>query len=123
MNIDQASELLLSIDGMTRVLHTTKTATFDRWQVGDVVIAWHRPLNKKDLAALGARVSAGVARGDVLAMHVTDLGEKQAWLQAAPGTCFDTPHFKNYPAVLINLEHADPQVLLEIAETYASHSD
>ena len=112
MNLEDASQVMLRISGMRVERHITKTQSFLHWRVGDSVIAWERPLSKKDVAATGVS-------GEVLAIHVADLGEKQAWMQAAPQTCFDSPHFAGYPAVLIDLENADPQVLLEIAEAAA----
>ena len=126
MNLTEVSALLLGLDGVRVELHETKPATFNRWLVGDKAIAWHRPLSKKDTDALrsaaatgGRPVSQGILAGEVLAMHVADLGEKQAWLEAAPDTCFDAPHFAKYPAVLIDLQNADPQVVLEIADACA----
>ena len=112
MNLEDASQLLLRISGNRVERHVTKTQSFLRWRVGDSVIAWERPLSKKDADATGVS-------GEVLAINVSDVGEKQAWMQAAPQTCFDSPHFAGYPAVLIDLENADPQVLLEIAEAAA----
>ena len=109
MNLEDASRLLLTLEGVRVERHTTKTQDFLRWLVGDVVIAWERPLSKKDAIATGVT-------SQVLAVHVADLGEKTAWLNEAPDTCFDSPHFAGYPAVLVNLDSADAQVLLEIAD-------
>jgi len=115
LNLDDASKLLLNIVGMRVELHTTKTQSYLRWLVGDAVVAWQRPLSKKDVAATGVA-------GDVIAVHVADIGEKAAWMIAAPATCFDSPHFSGYPAVLINLTTADPQVLFEIADATAERA-
>ena len=126
MNLSEASQLLLGISGVRVETHATRTSSFDRWLVGQHVIAWHRPLIKKDLNALeltarttGKELSAGILAGDVIAVQVADLGEKAAWILAAPRTCFDSPHFAGYPAVLIDLQKADPQVVLEIADAAA----
>jgi hypothetical protein len=40
-------------------------------------------------------------------------------MNAAPGVCFDSPHFANYPAVLVNLELADEQLVRELFEETA----
>ena len=112
MNLDDADALLQAITGVMRELHVTSSSTFSRWLISSHVIAWERPLSKKDVAATGVA-------GEVLAVHVADLGEKTAWMLAAPQTCFDSPHFAGYPAVLIDLENADPQVLFEIADATA----
>ncbi len=126
MNLSEASELLLSIAGMRVELHETRSASFNRWLVGEHVIAWHRALSKKDLQALtlaarasGREVSAGVLAGDVMAIHTDNVEEKEAWILEAPETCFDSPHFAGYPAVLIDVERADRQVVLEIADGHA----
>ncbi len=126
MNLSEASQLLLGISGMKVQLHETRSSSLNRWMIGEHVIAWHRPLSKKDVTALertaltsGEELSAGIRSGDVIAVYVADLGEKEAWILAAPRTCFDSPHFAGYPAVLIDLQRADPQVLLEIADAAA----
>ena len=75
-------------------------------------VAWQRPLSKKDMAALGA----SAPKGEVLAVHVDDLGVKEAWLAAEPGTLFTTPHFDNYPAVLVDLELANIELLRELID-------
>lgn len=126
MNLSEASELLLTIDGMSVELHETRSASFNRWRIEDHVIAWHRPLSNKDLRALsdaatlaGRALSAGVLAGEVIAIHTDGVEEKQAWILEAPDTCFESAHFAGYPAVLIDLENADPQVLFEIADAAA----
>lgn len=73
-------------------------------------VIWERPLSKKDLMALGDKAP----KGAVLAIHTTDLTEKLAWIETEPVTCFDSPHFTGYPAVLVNLDTADPQVVFEL---------
>ncbi|MEY4741872.1 MAG: hypothetical protein RL672_622 [Actinomycetota bacterium] len=80
------------------------------WNAPHKTAAWERPLSKKDLAALGDRAP----RGAVLAIHTADVTEKLAWIETAPATCFDSPHFAGYPAVLVNLDTADAQVVFEL---------
>ena len=38
----------------------------------------------------------------------------EAWIQTKSTSCFDSPHFYGYPAVLIDLERADSQVVFEL---------
>jgi hypothetical protein len=70
------------------------------WQVCDKPFAWERPLRPADISALGDRAP----KGPVLAVRVEHLLAKEAVLAARPDTCFTTPHFDGYPAVLIRLE-------------------
>jgi len=78
-------------------------------------VIWQRPLSKKDLVALGDRAPIG----EVLAIHTADLLEKAGWLEIEPATCFDSPHFNGYPAVLVDLAKADPQVVFELMSAAA----
>lgn len=80
------------------------------WCVNKKAIAWERPLSKKDIAALGD----SAPRGAVMAVHLENLMARDAWVQTVPGPCFVSPHFANYPAVLIDLEKADLQLVTEI---------
>jgi hypothetical protein len=55
-----------------------------------------------------------------MAVHVEDLGVKQAWIESVPRVCFTSPHFANYPAVLVDMELADEQLVRELfSETAA----
>jgi len=78
-------------------------------------VIWQRPLSEKDLAALGDRAPIG----EVLAIHTADLLEKAGWLETESATCFDSPHFSGYPAVLVDLAKADPQVVYELMSAAA----
>ena len=75
-------------------------------------LAWQRPLSKKYMKALGDAAPTG----EVLAVHVADLLEKEAWLLAEPGPLFTTPHFANYPAVLVDLELAGIELVRELLD-------
>lgn len=77
---------------------------------GDKEIAWQRPLSKKDMAALAEKAPTG----DVVAIHVDSVTTKHAWIESEPKTCFDSGHFRNYPAVLIDLANCDLQVVFEL---------
>jgi hypothetical protein len=80
------------------------------WCVNKKAIAWERPLSKKDMAALGA----AAPKGAVLAIHLADVMTRDAWVETVPGPCFVSPHFANYPAVLVDLERADLQLVTEL---------
>ena len=69
------------------------------WSVKDKVIAWERPLRRSDLAALGD----AAPKGAILAVRVPDLDAKDAALAELAHTCFTTPHFNGYPAVLLRI--------------------
>lgn len=80
------------------------------WNGPHKTAAWERPLSKKDMAALGS----AAPKGEVLAIHTEDVPTKLAWIETEPATCFDSPHFASYPAVLVNLDTADEQVVFEL---------
>lgn len=73
-------------------------------------MAWERPLSKKDMSLLGDKAP----KGRVLAVRMTDLITRDAWVQTAPGPCFISQHFLNYPAVLVDLELADEDLVREL---------
>ena len=81
-----------------------------RWCAKGRAFAWERPLSKKDMAALGD----AAPRGRVLAIRTQDLGVRDAWMAAFPRVCFTSEHFLNYPAILVDLELADEQVVREV---------
>lgn len=71
------------------------------WKVRGTLFAWVRPLGKKDRADLGD----DAPDGEILAVRVDDLGEKEAIL-ATEGPWFTTPHFEGHPSVLVRLDDA-----------------
>lgn len=79
------------------------------WKVGGKAFAWRRPLGKKDRADLGD----AAPEGEILAVLVEDLGEKEAIL-ASPGPWFTTPHFAGHPSVLVRLDDATPEQIDEL---------
>jgi hypothetical protein len=80
------------------------------WRVRDKLFAWERPLRRSDLEALGDDASDG----PILAARLPDLGAKQALLADDPEVCFTTPHFDNYPIVLVRLDRIALPELTEL---------
>jgi hypothetical protein len=80
------------------------------WAVRGKGFAWERPLRRGDLEALGD----AAPNGPILCVRVPDLGAKDALARSEPEFFFTTPHFANYPAVLIQLDHIPLDVLEEV---------
>ena len=80
------------------------------WCLNGKAIAWERPLSKKDMLLLGD----DAPKGRVLAVRMPDLATRDAWIETVPGSCFVSNHFLNYPAVLVDLELADEQLVREL---------
>jgi hypothetical protein len=82
------------------------------WCVGGKMFVWERPLRKSDLEALGK----SAPKGAILGVRVEHLLAKEALLAARPEYCFTTPHFDNYPAVLVQLGKIRVGALKELIE-------
>lgn len=82
------------------------------WCLGGKAIAWERPLSKRDMSLLVEKAP----KGRVLAIKMPDLATRDAWIQTVPGVCFVSQHFLNYPAVLVDMELADEQLIRELFE-------
>lgn len=80
-----------------------------QWCYQGRAIAWERSLSKKDMALLADKAP----KGRVLAVHMPDLETRDAWASTEPA-CFVSDHFKSYPAVLVDLEVADDQLVREL---------
>jgi hypothetical protein len=81
-----------------------------QWRVKDKLFVWERPLRRSDLEALGDAAPAG----PILGARVEHLVAKEALLADDPAVFFTTPHFDNYPAVLVQLEKVGLEDLQEV---------
>ena len=52
-------------------------------------------------------------REDGALVVMIDVLERAALMQSDPETFYITPHYEEYPAMLVNLDRIDPQELLE----------
>jgi hypothetical protein len=99
MNLEDVDAFATSLPGVTVGARWGNRT----WMVNERGFAWQRPLNKADLARLGDEPPPV---GDLLAVMVESLDAKDALLSIAPRGFFTIAHFRNYPALLIELKKA-----------------
>ena len=102
--MDEVARVALELPGVTEEeRHGHRT-----WKVAGKAFAWERPFSKADLRRFGDQTPPD---GEIVAVRVEDLGEKEAVLAASPTAFFTIPHFDGYSAILIRLRLVPPQPL------------
>lgn len=81
------------------------------FKVRGKAFAWDRPLRQKELVELGD----SAPDGPVLGVRVTDAADKAAVLKMHDAT-FTVDHFRNFDAVLVDLDRVDLDTLTELIE-------
>lgn len=120
MSLDDAAKLAASFP---RVIEGARYGN-RTWLVGEgtkaKAFAWARPFSKADVKRF---VDAGESppAGDIMAIAVADLLEKEAALESNPKAFFDIAHFKGYPAFLVQLSKVSKKDLKQaLATAYRS---
>jgi hypothetical protein len=104
--LDDAARLVLALPEVTE----GERYGYRTWFIGKNGFAWERPFSKADIRRFGSQTPPD---GPILAVAVGDLGEKEAVLAAGTTGVFTIEHFKNYPAVLIQLNAVTEKALQE----------
>jgi hypothetical protein len=100
---------MADIEDARRIALSLPTATQRgaQFRVNDKLFAW---TYMERVAVHRSRVE----RPDVLAVRVTDEGEKRALIAEDPGKFFTTDHYNGYPAVLVRLPAIEVEELTEL---------
>jgi len=106
VTIEEAAQLAMALPEVTegeRWGHRT-------WNVKGKTFAWERPFSKADLRRFGDQTPP---EGDIVAIRVEDLDEKEAVLAEGRKGFFTIAHFDGYAAVLVQLKVVGKQVFRE----------
>ena len=104
VSVNEAARIAMGLPEVTEgERHGLRT-----WFVAGKAFAWERPFSKADIRRFG---DATPPDGNILAVRVEDLGEKEAVLAARPKGFFTIPHFDGYAAVLIELRKVGMRAL------------
>jgi hypothetical protein len=106
MTFDDVARMAMALPGTTE----TESRGNRCWNVADKGFAWERPFSKADIKRFGDEPPPD---GEILAVRVENLAEKEAVLAAQTPGIFTIPHFKGYAAVLIQLEKVSQEALRE----------
>lgn len=118
VTFEQVSRFLETLGPVTRGVWWRNPT----WCRGSRVVAWQRPLSKADHARL-VEANAPVPHGELLAVMVESLDEKDAVLSLGLPGVFTLAHFDGTAAVLVELRLArvrDVRALLRRAWTSAA---
>jgi hypothetical protein len=104
MTIDDVARMALELPDVTEGdRHSNRT-----WFIAGKAFAWERPFSKADIKRFG---DATPPAGDILAVRVAELDEKDAVLAANPSAFFTISHFDGYAAILIQLKKVTKRAL------------
>jgi hypothetical protein len=81
------------------------------WKVRGKTFVWERPLRQRDVADLEA-LGERVPEGELAGVRVP-AADKEAVLATVPAA-FDIPHFRGFPAVLVELDRIGLDELREL---------
>ena len=104
VTFSEVAEIALGLPGVTEGTRFGNRT----WLVGGKGFVWERPLSKADVRRLAG---APVPAGPLLAARVANMQEKDVLLMDPPDGFFDIEHFSGYPAVLVQLDVAAPEVV------------
>lgn len=83
------------------------------WRTKRGLVVWVRGPNGSDLRQLD-EIGQEWPDGEVVAVRVESLEDKDALLAAEPEFLFTIPHFEGYSAVLVRLDRIDRERLVEL---------